>query len=238
MEDFERYGDYNDTEDDAPKRKSPLGLILKIAVAFVCLAVAGVLVFRIILFNYYPAGMKNIYFDDVLTEYYNSQNGKINAKTQGLRAPYDDADKGNFFCDNLIVISGANQLQISVRFNNSLVDAIEKEYGVRIDPKNIEAFKFSLARNPLTENDSPTEIGRLDVVNGDSKMMYRYFKLVFNDVDFGLDEGEDSVKWIRLEITIDGVDKEEPFMIPIYENNEIYDDFENYKLSSKEVPGK
>ena len=56
-------------------------------------------------------------------------------------------------------------------------------------------------------------------------------------VDLGLDEGEDTVNWIRLEIFLKASDSEEPIaMIPIYENNEDYSSFSEYKLSSKEKP--
>ncbi len=246
MEDLERYGDYNDTEDDRPKGKSPVGLILKILVGVICAAVAGVLIFRVIIFNYYPKSMSKLYFDDVLTEHYNALDGKINVKTQSLRAPYDDPNVGNFFCDNLLVIPEADQLQVSVRFNTSIVASVKEKYGVDIDIKDLDIFSFRLVRNPLTDKGEPVEIGRLDAVRADEYMMYRYFKLVFNDVDFGLDDGESKVEWIRLEIRIKGVDTQKPivdsmekrdaFMIPIYENNEGYNRLKTYKLSKKEKP--
>ena len=62
--------------------------------------------------------------------------------------------------------------------------------------------------------------------------MQRLTNVVFDGVDF------EGAKWIRLEITIDGVDKKEPFAIPIYENNDDHSSFKEYKLSSSEAPGK
>ena len=53
MDDLERYGDYNETEDDIPKGKSPVGTILKIFIAIVCIGVVGVLGLRVAIFNYY-----------------------------------------------------------------------------------------------------------------------------------------------------------------------------------------
>ena len=227
MSDLERYGDYTEYEDDIPKRKNRVLLVLKLLIAAVCIGVVGILVFRVILFNQYPDSIENVYFDEVLTEYYNKTEGNINAKTQSLRAAYDDADEGNFFCDNLIVISGANQLQISARFNVSLMESIKEKYGVELNPDDDNIFTFRLAKNPSAEGEQPTEIGRLSVSFTESRMMYRYYKLVFNDVDFGLDEGESPVYWIRLEIFINGVEMEEPYMVAIYENNESYNRFED-----------
>ena len=234
MEDFERYGDYNEYEDDVPKSKSPVGLILKILVLVVCFSVVAVLGFRVALFNYYPDGIKEIYFNDKLSAYYNETDGNIGAKTQGLRAEYDDPDEGNFFCSNLIVIPEINQLQISARFNVSLMESIKEKYGVELDPDAENLFSFSLSVIPLSEEGStPIKTGTLSVVESDKLMMYRYYKLVFDDVDFEI-EGEEEI-WIRLEITINGVEMEEPYMVLIYEDTED-STFKSYKLSSGERP--
>ena len=63
--------------------------------------------------------------------------------------------------------------------------------------------------------------------------MYRYFKLVFDEVDLDR-EGANEVKWLSLEIYVDGID--EPFRIAIYENNSEHSEFSEYKLSSEEKP--
>ena len=237
MEDFERYSDYNEYEEDMPKGKNPMAIILKVLVGFVCFAVVGVLVFRMVLFDYYPDSIKNIYFNEVLTSYYEQNNGIIDAKTQQMRAPYDDPDKGRFFCSNLIVISAIDQLQVSVRFNTSLVDTIYEEYGITIDPDK-DNFTFRLVRNPIDENSDPTVIGNLSYCESDSLLMYRYYKLVFDGVDLGLDEGENKVNWIRLEVFINGVEMKAPYMIAIYENNELFSEFNDYSLSLQEIPVK
>ena len=231
MADFERYGDYNEV-DEPPKRGKVL-ILIKIIALVLCFSVVGLLLFRVFTFNHYPPLMKDIYFTDALTEYYNATGGDIGAKTQNLRAPYDDADKGNFFCDNLIVVEGAGNMQISVRYNKSLYDEIYRTYGVKLDPENQDIFRFSLAKNGTGEGviSEPLD-AELTATLWDSFMMYRYAKLVFDGVDF------EGAKWIRLEITIDGVDRKEPFVIPIYENNDDHNSFKEYKLSSSEAPKK
>lgn len=234
MDDMERYSDYNEYEDDEPRKKSYVGLMLKILIAVVCISVAGLLAFRIIIFNNYPDSMKNIYFNDKLTAYYNEKNGDIGAKTQNLRAEYDDPDEGNFFCDNLIVIPDINQLQVSVRYNVSLMQSIKEKYGVELSADAENLFTFKLSVLPLSKGDgTAVSTGTLTVTETDKMMMYRYYKLVFDDVDFTL-EGEDEV-WIRLEIYINGVEMEKPYMVLIYEDTKTAV-FEEYKLSSKERP--
>lgn len=234
MEDMERYSDYNEYEDDEPKKKSKVALVFKILIGLVCLSVVGVLAFRIIIFNRYPASMKNIYFNDKLTEFYNATNGEIGALTQDLRAEYDDPDEGNFFANHLIVIPEINQLQIALRYNVSLLDSIEEKYGVELTGDNKEFFDFSLSIIPLSHDDGTSvATGTLSVVETDKMLMYRYYKLVFDDVDFEYPDEEGI--WIRLEISIRGVEMEKPYMILIYEDGET-NEFDEYDLSSKEKP--
>ena len=90
MEDFERYGDYN--EIDEPPSKNKMNLILAISAILVIVLVAVVIGIRLFTFNHYPKAMKNLYFNDALTEYYNANDGDIEVYTQDLRAPYDDED--------------------------------------------------------------------------------------------------------------------------------------------------
>ena len=64
--------------------------------------------------------------------------------------------------------------------------------------------------------------------------MYRYYKLVFDGIDFG--EDKDKIEWIRLEIFVKGQDGQAPFaMIPIYENNDGYSSFKELELSEEDI---
>ena len=234
MEDMERYSDYNDYEDENPHSKSHVGLVLKLLVGLVCFAVVGVLVFRVMLFNNYPDNIKNLYFGDKLTEYYEKTDGNIGAKTQSLSAPYDDADEGNFFCDNLIIIPEIGQLQISARYNVSLMESIKEKYEVELDPDNADNFSFALYVIPLSEEKSEhIATGTLSFKEFDSQLMYRYYKLVFDDVDFKID-GEEKI-WICLEITPNVVENAKPYRVLIYEDDGERE-FVDYKISSKERP--
>ena len=232
--DMERYGDYTEYESDLPKSKNPVLIVLKALIAFVCFGVIGILVFRMIFFRYYPDSIKNIYFTDSLAEYYFSNGEKLDAETQDLRAPYDDPNVANFICDNLIVVRRADHLQVSARYNKSLLEDIEKKYG--LSPEEI-SFDFALVKNPVADKESPRPIGKLSEVITEENAIYTYFKLVFDDVDFGLDEGEEKVNWIRLDISINGVEMESPYMVAIYENNVNYSIFKPYELGKEEIRG-
>ncbi len=232
MSDFERYGDYN--EYDEPPKAKGIGLLLKIIIIVACISVAFVLGYRIFLFNYYPKSMKRLYFTEELTEYYNATDGNIGALTQEYPYMYDDPEDGNFFGANVIIIRGANEIQFSIRYNKTLFDDLEKKYGVSLD-KDPEKFIFTLERNPGDAGGDPPEIGVLKHNGIEKKMMYVYHKLVFGEIDFG--DGDEKIEWLRVRITIDGVDLgDDEYVIPVYQNHKDYSKFDDYKLAKDEVP--
>ena len=232
--DMERYGDYTEYEDDIPKSKSKVALTLKILIALVCFSVIGVLVFRMFLFSYYPENMKTLYFNDKLTALYNEKGGDIDVKTQDLRAVYDDPDVAIFICDNLFVISEAEQLQITVRMNKSALDDIEKELSLTgLDPAAEGFLSFKLAcYSDEIGGEAYIDGVSVSIVAYEAKLMYHYYKLVCDGVKLG---GINEPGWIRLDAFIAGSD--EKFRgVYIYENNESYSVFKDYELSEEERP--
>ena len=235
--DMERYGDYTEYEDDAPKSKSKVLLVLKILIGLVCILVVSVIAFRIFMINYYPEQMEKIYFTENLTEYYEKTDGNIGAKTQAYPYNYDNPDFANFFCDNVIVIEGAGEIQMSMRYNLSTLETVEKKYGLEtIDPDCEDIFSFRLYASvfdPTTQQYEQKVVSAApSYVSTDSLMMYRYYKLAFDGIDF-----TNPPAWIRIEVFVKGQSAEEPFaMIPAYSNNEDFDIFEDYELSREEFP--
>ena len=227
MSDYELYGDYNEV-DEAPEKRG-VGFVIKLVAIILCFTVVAFIGFRLFTFNYYPKSVKRLHFTPELTAYYNATDGDIGALTQSLRAPYDDEREGNFFCDNLIVIKGAGEIQLSLRYNSSLPDRL----GVDFDYDDIT---FTLRASGGAEDATGYEAGRLldaelSVCRWDEFMMYRYAKLVFDGIDFSSD-----IEWIRLDIEIDGVERDEPFMVCIYEDNAAFSRFSDYKPSAEERP--
>ena len=230
MDDMERYGDYNEV--DEPPRKSYVGLAIKLLIGALCIAVIGILGFRIILFNQYPDSVKSLYVDEAFLEYYNSKDGDVEVLTQALRSPYDDPDRGNFFCDNMYFTDALDRLQISVRYNVSALADIEAEYKIEgLDPDSDSLFTFRLVDNYGRVYDSLAD------VRYESNMMYRYLRLVFDRVVTEPDDEGKYPEWIRLEIFVAGHSPaDKPYaMVPVYENNEIYRTFTPYEVRAEEV---
>lgn len=245
MDDMERYGDYNEIDESPDGKKNPVFLVIKILIALVCIFVIGVIGFRIFVFNYYPDSMKVLGYTDALERYYNECGGDMAVKTQNNNVKYDDPEDGNFFFDYLVFVPDADHIQFSVRYNTSLIESIKEKYGIELDAEAApdELFDFRLVRTQdgyVDPEDADSnaevpvqEVGTLTVIGTESAYMYRYVRLAFDGVDFGLDDGETPVGWFRLEVTIKGVEMEEPYMIAVYAD--MYGS-EDYKLSEREVP--
>jgi len=233
MDDMERYGDYN--EIDEPPRKSRMLLCIKIVALTLCFSVVGFIAFRLIMFNYYPKEMKKLYFNDTLTAYYKETDGNIGAKTQKLKAPYDDAKSGNFFCDHLIIIPGAGQVQISVRYNQNLLNKLKEELSLtdkELSDKDL--FSFVLYEDRLENGESDRALATPDVMEQDSFMMYRYYKLVFDGIDFPKEEKD---RWFILQIYVKGQKSDKPYAkVWIYDSTEEHYSIKDYKLSGGEKP--
>lgn len=226
MSDYERYGDYNDIDDDLPKSKNVVLIALKILVGAVCALVIGILAVRMFLFSNYPKSVSGVYYNDTMTDYYRSNDGAVSLKTQELRAPYSDNINGYFFCDCLILAEDIGQLQVTVRYNKASLGYIGEELSEVLEDKE-GIFDYRLTDN----NGKSYEVSSRYF---DTRAMYRYEKLVFDGVDFSTERG-DEVKWMRLEVFIRGAEADEPYaMVAVYENNENYSRFDDYKLSRKE----
>ena len=237
MSDLERYGDYNEYEEDRPRGGgSAVGLIIKLLIGAACLFVVGILGFRMFLFNYYPKEMKRLYYTDSLTEYYDTTGGKLGALSQSYPYMYDDPDEGNFFGANVILVRGSGDLQLSVRYNTAVFDAFMEKYGTDLE-RDSTRFVFTLERNPIDDGGDAVPVGELVCNSIDELVMYRYHKLAFSGIDFG--EGDGRIKWIRLRITVDGVDMgKDEYLLPIYHDHNEYNKFDTYTPAKDEVPAK
>lgn len=231
MDDFERYGDYNETEEDNPKKRNIPFFVLKLVAGVLIFAVCALVGARLVLFNYYPGDMKKLCFTPDLTEYYYSNQNTIDAFSQKLRAPYDNPNEGNFFCGELIVVPDAGHLQICMKYNESIRDSLKYNYGVDgFDTEDHGQFSFRLVRSGDEAEPNGYETGRLVDSQWDSFAMYRYCRLSFDDVSFS------DASWIRLEIFIDGINDGKPFMVAIYENNDDYSKFTNFRVRKGDLP--
>ena len=233
MDDMERYGDYN--EIDEPPRKSPVLLTLKIIAFVLIFSVVGILAVRLIMFNYYPENMKTLYFNDALTAFYNEKDGDIGAKTQKLKAPYDDEKEANFFCDYLVIIPQLGQLQITARLNNQLYEKLREELSLTDEELAAEdLFSFRLNTSELAEEGSDIIVDAPSALITEKVGMYTYYRVVFDGVSLGKEAPRG---WTVLEIFVKGQKTAEPYSrVLVYDSTEEFYSIRDYVLSGGEHP--
>jgi hypothetical protein len=205
-------------------------------VAFVLIfSVIGLIALRLIMFNYYPRSMKTLYFNDTLTAYYNDKDGDIGAKTQKLKAPYDDEKEGNFLCDHLIFVPDLGQLQITLRYNNNLLNKLSEELGLTEEEvKDEDLLSFRLSNMDFSETGSTQIIDNPSDVIVKEVGMYTYFKIVFDGVDFNRSKAGG---WAVLDIFVKGQKTVDPYAkVMILDYSEEYYSIKDYSLSGGEKP--
>lgn len=202
------------------------GKLIRILILLLIFSIIGFFIFRIWLSSYYPKEAKGIVFTEDLLAYYEA-NGELDAKTQTLRFNYDDSKAGYFFAGELIVVEGAGALQISLRYNDSTLDALREKYPASFADGDVP-FEFRLVGAPPEEGASgpayhPSER------KPSRFLMYNYERLCFDGVDFT------DMPWLRIEVYLPGEEKAVCTLL-VYENHTEYNVFSPYSVKEKELP--
>lgn len=199
--------------------------------------VFGAVFFRIYIAEHYPSNTVRMVFTDRLTEYYHEKGGNITAETQNIRFPYDSADDGNFFATGLIVVRDAGNLQVTVRYNESTLPKVAAFYKLSEIPEPQNGlFRYTLtASYNTTAEGEDYRTYHASYLEEDSAYMYRYGKLVFDDVTF------EGAAWMRIDIYYG--EEEKPFgHICVYESqasdgeNIVDMPFSAYKIDEEDLP--
>ncbi len=242
MADYERYGEYN-TSDEGTEEGPPPSPVIKVLVRiikWVCILlmvfVCALLAIRMTCTGYYPDEMEELYYTDALKSY--AAKHELKAETQEIRVPFErevleiseedalkkgDAYDGFYYADNLIVVRDAGVLQCSLRLNKSAIEDICEAYAIPEFEFNKDAFDIKLVyRNPETEEQ---RVYVPSMIFCDTNGFYNYMKVCFDGVNF------EGVSWLRLEITPRGADPanvENRRAICVYENHEYNSRFDPY----------
>ena len=155
-------------------KKVTLGKILKYISYLLILAVYVLLIGRIMLSH--PSGDMKKYIITDADHHYESEQ----VLTQKLSKSIDD--NGYFHISNLGYLKNTNELQITVRYNNSTLDKLEAMYG-KVSDKG-ETFVFLLTDTDGKVYDKYQYLDK-------SNLIYNYRRLIFEDVDF---ENTDSLR--------------------------------------------
>lgn len=195
---------------------------VKRTLKFACLAVIfgiiGFLLVRIIVAEYYPSVMKSLYPTEALRQAW-EEDPALQVRRQDLRISYDNAKFAHFMAAYQYYSPEAKELQIALRYNNSTLREMERDFSLPADSLTADPALFD-----ITLVDEYGNRARGTCVAAEGHFMYQYMKVVFSDVSFSAEPG-----WLRVEIYYhDAVDyeKEAYAMIPLYEKElEPYDTF-------------
>ncbi len=181
MSEYENYDDYHDPDEeneyDALKgKKVTTGKIIKKTLLYT-LRLASFFVIAILLWRIFSAGapksMQAFLWTDNTAESYKSNPSSFDAYY------YEHKDNltrdGKFSASYVYYIPSEEQIQITVRYNNSTIKKLMQEYSLSEEPKD-EAFVFTITDGT---GNTYTEYKYISA----TKNMYNYQRLIFDGVD-------------------------------------------------------
>ena len=186
------------------------GRMLKISLCVFLAVLFAAVIFRIVIAERYPSDATRFVVTQSVEEYY-AEKGSLEAFTQALRTPYEDAKNGKFSADGLIVIPDASHLQVTMRYNNSVMKTMAEKYKLPEIPEATEgAFRYTLS---VKYNGSEGfTVYEASLHTESTAYMYHYTKLAFDGVSF------DDVAYMRVDIYY-GENEVAYGHIPVYETN-------------------
>ena len=207
-------------------RRALYALLILLLVAF-----AAALIFRIVIGDRYPKDTTQFVFTDTLTEYYRDK-GELDAYTQKLRTPYDDAKEGNFFANSPYYVPDADHLQVTLRYNESSLSNVKDKYNLESTPERKDGlFRYVLrvSYNTDAEGDNYQSYEAAYVKESDA-YMYHYTKLAFDGVSF------EGAAWMCIDVYLVG--EEECFgSVVVYEANfEFEGKLYPYEMEKARIP--
>ena len=204
MADYERYGDYNDIDDDdRPRGRHPVLRLLRILITVALFLFCGFLAFRLIVAEYYPRDLRAFRMTPALTAY--AETNEISTEKVKISVPYDNNVRASFIADNLIVERGSGAVQFTLRLSKYTMTRLAETTGEDFGEKPDETpFTVRLLDNLGNTYEKTDQIGR-------SYLWYRAVKYCFDGVTL------DGVVWIRADVYLaSDPDAAEPYAsIPV-----------------------
>ena len=187
MADYERYGDYNDIDDDKQVGgRRPVLRLLRWLVSATLFLFCGFLLFRLIVAEYYPRDLRAFRMTPVLSAY--AETHDLSPEKMKIRVPYDDNVRASFIADNLVIERESGAVQFTLRLSKYTMTRLSETLGEDIGIKPDESrFIVRLLDNLGNRYEKTDQLGQ-------SYLWYRAVKYCFDGVDFK------GVAWIRADV--------------------------------------
>ena len=186
MADYERYGDYNDIDEEKIGQRRPVLRLLRIFFTVALFLFAGFLIFRLIVAEYYPRALKTFRMTPALEAY--AEENDLDPERVKISVPYDDNTRASFIADNLAIERNAGAVQFTLRLSKYTMTRLAETTGTDPEKKPDESrFIVRLQDDFGNVYEVSDQIGR-------SYLWYRSVRYCFDGVNF------EGVGWIRAEI--------------------------------------
>ena len=187
MADYERYGDYNDIDDDKQVGgRRPVLRLLRWLVSATLFLFCGFLLFRLIVAEYYPRDLRAFRMTPVLSAY--AETHDLSPEKMKIRVPYDDNVRASFIADNLVIERESGAVQFTLRLSKYTMTRLSETLGEDVGIKPDESrFIVRLLDNLGNRYEKTDQLGQ-------SYLWYRAVKYCFDGVDFK------GVAWIRADV--------------------------------------
>ncbi|MCI5512613.1 MAG: hypothetical protein MR471_00650 [Clostridia bacterium] len=145
------------------KAKRITGLVFKLIAGLIIISVNAVLFWRMCAINHTPDDIKALIVDQKLINEY-QKNGEKTEMFFQYQDDFTTAERnyGYFSITEFVFIPATEQLQIVVRYNNSTLEAVKKDYGLsEAPPREAGIFDVTVVKTvDLTPDDkSDNDIG-------------------------------------------------------------------------------
>lgn len=171
---------------------------LKYASRVLIFGIIALVLWRVLLSGRVPKRMETLTANDALYEAYTTAGNELIMYTQD-HAPVimEGETAGYFWVCQAVFIPEANQVQVLVRYNNSTLKHIARDFSLdeteipsREDTVVDVTLAIAIDPDPTNESTADRQIIRLQSSGApieDSTAMYNYRRYVFEDVDFDIE---------------------------------------------------
>ncbi len=209
------------------------GIIIKTIFSLFVLSVCALLIWRVFFSTKEPKSIKTLYVNEALADAYAEHGDELEFKYQNQYSlTYTEKNAGYFGISQYVIIPGADQIQIVLRYNNNTLKHLKEDFDLDELPKKGEEHLdlslrqiIDLTPDNSDDNSDPATLSITrhtpTKVITDTTALYTYHRIVFDNVT--IDESD--VSSIILDIYYkDSVDYEESAYgaLLIYDNEGIW----------------
>lgn len=168
--------------------------VIKVTATIFILAVNALLLWRVFFSTSLPSAIEDLQPNAPLAAAYAQHGDALEVRYQNnFTTTYGTTNVGYFSNSEAIFITQANQVQVVLRYPNSTLDNLQKDYALAEKPdKALDWFTFSLVKtNDMTPNVKEDNLDETNLsftrilptsVTRDESSLYTFYRITFDNV--------------------------------------------------------